>query len=721
MSLLLERLGWLAQHHADGVALSNESTDMSWGQLHQQVIQLRQALLNHAGQAIALVGDNSLTWVVCDLALLGLAVRVVPIPGFFSRQQLDHVIAQAHISLVLGQTTDVDHFAEMIPLDAVLPLSSAPGIRLGVLPAKAATIQSYEKVTFTSGSTGTPKGVRLGLQTLEKTALGIADAMADVAIKSHLSVLPFATLLENVAGVYAPILQQVTVHIVPLAQLGFNGATHFNVFAFLQQLQRVQPQACILVPQLLMALVLACEKGVPVPSHLKFVAVGGGKVAQGLLCRAAALNLPVYEGYGLSECGSVVCLNRPATRRAGSVGKPLNHVELLFDDSGEIRVRGAVMLGYLGEAPSTTEIATGDLGRQDEEGFVYIKGRKKNLFITAYGRNVNPEWVEAELTSHPAIAQAALFGEAMPENVAVITVRTGFQWADVAAAIAEVNQRLPNYARVGRALAADEPFSPANGLATANGRNCRSRIQQHYRNRIHNGEPVMSFFEQLNQQTERARGYLLSAPVIEAVPEGRFQLTGYRYFLEQAFHHVKHTVPLMMACGGRLPQEKEWVRKALAEYIEDEYGHQEWILNDIAACGGDREAVRNGVPDFSIELMVSFLYDQIERQNPMAFFGMVMVLEGTSIKLATQMGKIVQQKLELPDQAFSYLYSHGELDQDHFEFFRSLMDKVTQPGDQQAIIHSANIVYRLYGDMLRSIPLAQETPANRERSSHAVA
>jgi pyrroloquinoline quinone (PQQ) biosynthesis protein C len=163
-----------------------------------------------------------------------------------------------------------------------------------------------------------------------------------------------------------------------------------------------------------------------------------------------------------------------------------------------------------------------------------------------------------------------------------------------------------------------------------------------------------------------------------------------------------------MACGGRLPQEKEWVRGALAEYIEDEYGHQEWILNDLAACGADKEAVRNGQPDMAIELMVAFLYDQISRQNPMAFFGMVMVLEGTSIKLATQMGKIVQQKLNLPDQAFSYLYSHGELDQDHFEFFRNLMDKVTNPDDQQAIIHSANVVYHLYGDMLRCIPLAEE-------------
>ena len=89
-----------------------------------------------------------------------------------------------------------------------------------------------------------------------------------------------------------------------------------------------------------------------------------------------------------------------------------------------------------------------------------------------------------------------------------------------------------------------------------------------------------------------------------------------------------------MATGGKLPQDYEWVRGAIAEYIDEEYGHQEWILNDIRACGGDAEAVRTGQPGLSIELMVAFLYDQISRSNPMGFFGMVQVLEGTSVAIA---------------------------------------------------------------------------------------
>lgn len=215
----------------------------------------------------------------------------------------------------------------------------------------------------------------------------------------------------------------------------------------------------------------------------------------------------------------------------------------------------------------------------------------------------------------------------------------------------------------------------------------------------------MRFFEMLQKETEMARQHVLSAPVIPAVIDGRFDLEGYRYFLEQAFHHVKHTVPLMMACGARLPARHEAVRKALVEYIEEEYGHDEWILNDIDVTGGDKETVRQNTPCQPIELMVAFLYDQINRGNPMAFFGMVMVLEGTSIKLATQMGKIVQVKLGLPDKAFSYLFSHGHLDLDHFQFFENLMNSIDDPQDQRAIIHSANVVYRLYGDMLRSIPV----------------
>src|SRR5574343_951818 len=102
----------------------------------------------------------------------------------------------------------------------------------------------------------------------------------------------------------------------------------------------------------------------------------------------------------------------------------------------------------------------------------------------------------------------------------------------------------------------------------------------------------MSFYESLLTQTQAERDYLLGAPIIRQAMTGQVALRSYIAFLTEAYHHVKHTVPLLMACGARLPERLEWLREAIAEYIEEEYGHQEWILNDIRACGADAEAVR---------------------------------------------------------------------------------------------------------------------------------
>ncbi|WP_172962362.1 TenA family transcriptional regulator [Hydrocarboniclastica marina] len=227
----------------------------------------------------------------------------------------------------------------------------------------------------------------------------------------------------------------------------------------------------------------------------------------------------------------------------------------------------------------------------------------------------------------------------------------------------------------------------------------------------------MGFFNTLQARTEAERQHVTQAPVVKAIAEGRFDLESYTWFLTQAYHHVKHTVPLMMSCGARLPERLEFVRKALVEYIDEEYGHQEWILNDLEACGVSKADSRASAPHLSIKLMVAYLYDQIERGNPAAFFGMVQVLEGTSIELATPLGQAIQEQLQLPDTAFSYLFSHGALDQAHFEFFRNLMDGITEPQDQQAIVEAAKVVYQLYGDMLHSIPLVHTA----EGKHHAAA
>ena len=213
----------------------------------------------------------------------------------------------------------------------------------------------------------------------------------------------------------------------------------------------------------------------------------------------------------------------------------------------------------------------------------------------------------------------------------------------------------------------------------------------------------MTFHQQLLEQTRAEREALISVPIIQSALAARIDRSDYIAFLTQAFHHVRHTVPLLMACGARLPARLEWLRTAIGEYIEEEMGHQEWILDDIAACGVDRVAAEQSLPSIATELMVSYAYDTIARGNPVGFFGMVLVLEGTSVALATRAAESIETSLGLPRNAFSYLRSHGDLDIEHVGFFEGLMDKLEDPEDQRAVIHAAKRFYKLYGDIFRSL------------------
>jgi pyrroloquinoline quinone (PQQ) biosynthesis protein C len=215
----------------------------------------------------------------------------------------------------------------------------------------------------------------------------------------------------------------------------------------------------------------------------------------------------------------------------------------------------------------------------------------------------------------------------------------------------------------------------------------------------------MTFYNELLAATESDRNEFLSIPILVSGVKGQISLNTYASYLAEAYHHVKHTVPLLMACGSRLPERLEWLRVAVGEYIEEEMGHQEWILNDIKACGFDHEVVRNSDPRPATELMIAYAYDTIHRKNPAGFFGMVLVLEGTSIRLATDAAKAIQDSLQLPDSAFTYLTSHGALDISHMDFYQKLVNQLDQTQDQQSIIHSAKMFYKLYGDIFRSIPM----------------
>jgi pyrroloquinoline quinone (PQQ) biosynthesis protein C len=214
----------------------------------------------------------------------------------------------------------------------------------------------------------------------------------------------------------------------------------------------------------------------------------------------------------------------------------------------------------------------------------------------------------------------------------------------------------------------------------------------------------MTFYSRLKSETIDEKARLYAMPIIQKALNGGISKDEYIAFLTEAYHHVKHTVPLLMACGSYLKDDYEWVKKSIAEYVEEEYGHEKWILNDIKSAGGSIEDAIASKPNISTDTMVAYAYHQIDRNNPIGFLGMVFVLEGTSVELATEAANVISKSLQLPDQAFSYLLSHGSLDIEHIKFYENMINQLSKNEDQQCVIHCAKSFYHLYANIFQSIP-----------------
>ena len=467
------------------VALQDENRTLTYGELLTEIELLADQLREGSPRVIAILADNGTDWALADLAAHAAGIPVIPLPLFFSAVQIVHVLRTAGIDQVLTDQPERLLAALQQPgLPAEPFYGSLQRVRLQRVAGAASLLPAAtRKVTFTSGTTGEPKGVCLSREAMETVAasLGVAsDASRD---DRHLCLLPLATLLENVGGLYTPLLTGATVCLPRLTTVGLSGSSGLDVGRLLAALSEWHASTAIMVPQMLQAVVAAALAGAPLPRSLRYLAVGGAPVSSCLLENAQALGLPVFEGYGLSECASVVAVSRPGESRSGSVGKPLPHVRIDFADDGELLIRGIPWLGYLGENGASQAadcIATGDLGYLDADGFLFLTGRKKNMFITSFGRNVAPEWVEGELVAHPGIAQAAIFGEARPFNCAVIVPHPGTSAGAIKAALDKANRRLPDYAQVHRWISAAEPFTPGNGMSTPNGRLRRTAILGKY-------------------------------------------------------------------------------------------------------------------------------------------------------------------------------------------------------------------------------------------------
>lgn len=718
----------------DRIAITDNHNSLSYQQLVDKVKSLSQWLSSNGVSTLALHAQNSIDWVVVDLACQEAGIRCIPLPDFFSDGQLESCLEDTLVDMLITNSTALidtalnKHTGAKERIDvpcSIRALQLAREIRHEDLSINDQRCPNEtQKITFTSGSTGAPKGVCLTADHQWQTADALATAI-DIDSPRHLCLLPLATLLENVAGIYAPLLSGGSIVIPSDKERGLSGSSGLELSQLLECISGVAPATLILLPALLTALVAACQQGWTPPNTLKFIAVGGAKVAPELLKQALDLALPVYEGYGLSECGSVVALNTPSNSCPGKVGKLLPHCRLAVVDE-EIIVSNPTFQGYYDDPESwyPDRVYTGDLG-SFENGYLTVNGRIKNIIISSFGRNINPEWVESELLGQPLLQQCVVVGENRPSLAAFISAPEGVTDQQLQDCILKVNTRLPDYAQLQTWERLE--LSEWDGLLTANGRPQRQKLNKQFEQRIDAlyseqssdtktnysanltlvSTPQMTFFERLNNETLEARNYLLASPIMQRAMTGDISKHDYGAFLLQAYHHVKHTTPLLMGAGSAMPGSKEWLREALAEYIEEELGHQEWILNDLEQCGYDKEVARASTPNSSTELMVAYAYDMINRVNPVGFFGMVHVLEGTSVTMADNAAQSIQDALGLPNGAFSYLRSHGAIDIEHIKFFEELMNRIDDPDDQAQIIHCSNMFYHLYGNIFRELDESQ--------------
>ncbi|WP_373081369.1 AMP-binding protein [Zhongshania sp.] len=487
MTDLISELRDTARVAGERLALSGERDNYTYSGLIATVDSLAKELSERGVRRAALIADNGPAWVIVDLACLQAGIVLVPIPSFFSQEQVLCTLASSAADTLISDRSASDlqlegvftragtaKALEYLPQLVAWPLAApeqTAGMPLGTV-----------KITYTSGSTGAPKGVCLSEANLLATATTLNTALSASALQRHLAVLPLATLLENVAGVYAGLLRGAEVILPSLQSLGWAGSSGLEVSTLTSSISHWQPQSLVLLPQLLKGLIALAEQGHwQPPISLVFLAVGGARVAPEQIRQARDLGLPVYEGYGLSECGSVVSLNTPAAERAGSAGKVLPHCNIEIVD-GEVMVKGSVYLGYLdsAEVESGSVLPTGDLGELDDDGFLWLKGRNKNVLVSSYGRNISPEWPESELLAYAGVGQCIVIGDAEAYCSALIFVTPGYSYEDVGRYIRECNQRLPDYAQLRRWAALPKRLTIADGLLTANGRLKREAIINAY-------------------------------------------------------------------------------------------------------------------------------------------------------------------------------------------------------------------------------------------------
>ena len=371
ISLLIQ----IADESPEKIALLSENKTLTYKKLLANVYDLADWLQQSRKKSAAVCVENSFEWVIIDLACIVAGVTHIALPEFFSNQQLKHAINTARPDIIISD--QINRLFEIgLKFSSCRKVSDLNVLSLTHNDGNIFNYPNNSKVTFPSGSISSPQGVCLSRNLIDRVTLGLKDRLQDLSINQHMCVLPLSTLLENISGVYVPLILGSSVYITPLNNIGFNGGSAVDPNQFIKKLKDIKPDSLILLPKLLSILVADTEKTKTLSFEPEFLAVIGSTISPSIINAARTLGWSVYAGYTVFENGMFISINVPGMDRIGSVGKPLPHVKVeIIND--EICLSGLHSCAYLDEVETNDDyFRTGDLGYLDDDGYLYVSDHK---------------------------------------------------------------------------------------------------------------------------------------------------------------------------------------------------------------------------------------------------------------------------------------------------------------------------------------------------------
>jgi long-chain acyl-CoA synthetase len=526
------------------------STDTALSRVHATVGLLRGRGVRH-GDRICILAETSLEWALADMALLTIGAVTVPIYPTLPAAQVAPLLLDSGSSGIFvstkAQRDKFESIRSQVPdvkwvwcfEDEGIPEpgadrdseSAVAEAARGSGTAKAPSPGDLATIIYTSGTTGTPKGVMLTQGNLVSQVKLFLEAMSVGTTDVYLSFLPLSHVFERCAGLYT------------LLYAGATIAYAESIDRMPANLAEVRPTILLAVPRFyekMMARAVESSKSAGFPKANMFawayrVAVQWAdrrnrglsispllsiqhaianklvysKIAQRLggrvrlrvsgsapLNREVALffygaGQPIFEGYGLSETASAATVNRFEGYRVGTVGPPLNGIELRIAEDGEILLRGPnVMTGYWKRPQETAEtlqggwLHTGDIGTIDPDGHLRITDRKKDLIVTSGGKKIAPQMIEGALKSSPKIQEAIVVGDTHKFIGALIIPSPGSTQDEIAAEVERVNGTLAQFEKVKRFELIPDDLTVENGMLTPSLKVKRKLVTERYRDRI---------------------------------------------------------------------------------------------------------------------------------------------------------------------------------------------------------------------------------------------